>query len=107
MDSWSLFAWGQRTLLSLFLCGGVAGNTQGRTGEEAKTQAGLRRAGDWLSTPVVDRTLDPNADWGPQKAEAQRSHSLNLRNNSDDGKIRKCCGNQIMADSQGTPQSQR
>ena len=44
-----LFAWGKE------YCCGVVGDTQERTKQERKTQAGLRRAEEWHSTPVGEK----------------------------------------------------
>ena len=49
--SWSLFATGQHCCPYSSLRG-VVGDTPERTAKEARTQAGLRRAGEWHSTPV-------------------------------------------------------
>ena len=46
-----LFAWGKE-----YRCG-VVGDTQERTKQERKTQAGLQRAEDWHSTPVGEKIV--------------------------------------------------
>ena len=45
----SLFAWGRE------YCCGVVGDTQERTKEVGKPQAGLRHAEEWHSTPVGEK----------------------------------------------------
>ena len=44
-----LIAWGKE------YCYWVVGDTQERTKQEGKTQAGLRRAEEWHSTPVGEK----------------------------------------------------
>jgi hypothetical protein len=53
--SWSVFATGREHSCPFSGLGGLAGDTQKRIKEEARTQAGLRRAGEWHSTPVGEK----------------------------------------------------
>ena len=55
--SWSLFAWGREHCCPHSSLGRVVGGTQERTKKEARTQAGLRRAGEGYSTPVREKIV--------------------------------------------------